>query len=582
MIGFFCVNPMIDIQQSLLEHYPELAPKVLKFDKVFKLLEKVLHTEEINQFIQTNRHLTGFAFLDAILKEFDFGYKVSNKNLIKIPAEGRVVIVANHPIGSLDGLALMRMVYDIRPDVKIVATPMLSSIEPIKDLFLPIDNISQKAQHKQNIANINQALQQEQAVIIFPAGEVSRITPKGVKDGPWKSGFVRLASHNQAPILPVFIDCRNSAMFYAASMVYKPLSTLLLINEMFKQKSNTIEFHVGDPVEPNDWQSLDLKPKALARKFRQHLFGLRKQKSQFNTTPTIAHPIRTRRLLQEIKRLQPLGVTKDGMRIFLMSYQPDSLLMQEIGRLRELSFRMVKEGTGNRRDLDAYDVHYRHLLLWNDQEMELVGAYRLGFCGEIIRQQGLGGIYSATLYDFDQSLIEQADQCLELGRSFVQPKYWGLRGLEYLWYGIGAVLNQHPQIRFLFGAVSIPGNYPAHILEQMAAHYSHHFPKPESAPHAQPHHPFKFSVKAPDLALKPATKNLMLALKEAGVKLPVLFKQYTDLCEPGGVGFINFAVDPDFSGCVDGLIWLELQQMKASKRAKYIDHHATPMMDQSA
>ncbi|WP_223788253.1 lysophospholipid acyltransferase family protein [Marinicella meishanensis] len=582
MLEFFRVIPMIDIQQSLLQHYPELAPKVMKFEKVFKLLERVLHTDEINQFIQNNRHLTGFAFLDAILKEFDFGYKVSNKNLIKIPAEGRVVIVANHPIGSLDGLALMRMIYDIRPDVKIVATPLLSSIEPIKELFLPIDNISQKAQHKQNIANINQALQQEQAVIIFPAGEVSRITPKGVKDGPWKSGFVRLANKNQAPIMPVFIDSRNSAIFYAASMVYKPLSSLLLINEMFKQKSNTIEFHIGDPVAPNDWQGLGLKPKALARKFRKHLFGLRKQKSQFNTTPTIAHPIRTRRLWHEVKQLQPLGSTQDGMRIFLMPYQPDSLLMQEIGRLRELSFRMVKEGTGQRRDLDAYDVHYRHLLLWNDQEMELVGAYRLGFCGEIISQRGMAGIYSSTLYDFDHSLVEIADQCLELGRSFVQPKYWGLRGLEYLWYGIGAVLNQHPEIKYLFGAVSIPGNYPTPILAQMAAHYSHHFPKPASAPSAQPHHPFDMAVSAPNLELKPATKQLMVAMKAAGVKLPVLFKQYTDLCEPGGVGFINFAVDPDFSGCVDGLIWLELAQMKANKRAKYIEHHAAPMMDQSA
>ncbi len=573
---------MIDLQQSLKTHYPQLAPKVMKFEKVFKLLDKLLHTEEINAFIQSNQHLTRFAFLDAILKEFDFGYKVSNKNLIKIPAQGKVVIVANHPIGSLDGLALMRMIYDIRPDVKIVATPLLSSIEPIKDLFLPIDNISQKVQHKQNIKNINQALEQEQAVIIFPAGEVSRITPKGVKDGQWKSGFVKLANNNMAPILPVYVDSRNSALFYAASMFYKPLSTLLLINEMYKQKSNTIEFIIGDPVEPNNWQSLGLKPKQLAKKFRKHLFGLPKRKSQFSTTPTIAHPIKTRRLLNEIKALNPIGETKDGMRIFLMDYQSDSLLMQEIGRLRELSFRMVKEGTGQRRDLDAYDVYYRHLLLWNDKEMELVGAYRLGFCGDIIKEQGTSGIYSSTLYQFDDSIIGKADQCLELGRSFVQPKYWGLRGLEYLWYGIGAVLNEHPRIKYLFGAVSIPGNYPDEVLQKLTCHYSQFYPKPDSAPDAQAYHPFVSANSASSLALKPATKLLMKDLKEAGVKLPVLFKQYTDLCEPGGVGFINFAVDPDFSGCVDGLIWLELEQMKASKRAKYIGHHTAPIMDQSA
>ncbi len=573
---------MLDLQKSIVDNYPALAPKIEKFGVLFKLLEKLLHTKEINEFITSNQHLKGFPFLDAILNEFEFDYKVSSRNLAKIPAQGRVVIVANHPIGSLDGLALMRMVYEIRPDVKIIATPLLSSIEPIRDLLLPIDNISQKAQHKTNLLNINKALQNEQAVVIFPAGEVSRITPKGIKDGAWKSGFIKIANSNQAPILPVLVESRNSAMFYAASMVYKPLSTLLLINEMYKQKNNTIEFIVGDPIEPVDWRVTNLKPKKLAKKFRKHLFGLRKNQSQFNTTPAIAHPIQKRRLYAEIQKLKAIGETQDGKRIFLLDYQPDSLLMQEIGRLRELSFRMVNEGTGARSDLDEFDVYYKHLLLWNDKELEVVGAYRLGFCGDIVQSKGLAGLYCSSLYQFDQSLMAKADQCLELGRSFVQPKYWGLRGLEYLWYGIGAVIHAHPEIKYLFGAVSIPGAYPPSVLNQLTSHYAHYFPKPESAPSAIPFHVYEYASCDQNLALKPATKALMQNLKAAGVKLPMLFKQYTDLCLPGGVGFINFATDPSFNGCVDGLIWLELDQMKPNKKAKYIDHHLNQWVDQSA
>lgn len=282
---------MIDLQKSIKTHYPQLAGKVNKYQRLFKLLNKILHTEEINQFISNNQHLKNFPFLDAILDEFEFGYKISNKHLAKIPAEGRLLIVANHPIGSLDGLALMRMVYDIRPDVKIVATPLLTSIEPLKDLFLPIDNITQKTSHKSSLKKINQALQQEQAVIIFPAGEVSRVTPKGIRDGQWKSGFLKIAKRNQAPILPIWIDSRNSAMFYAASMLYKPLSTLLLIHEMYKQKQNTIEFITGDLIEPANWQNPDIKRKALAKKFKKHVFGLSKGKPQFKTTSSIAHPI---------------------------------------------------------------------------------------------------------------------------------------------------------------------------------------------------------------------------------------------------------------------------------------------------
>ncbi len=576
---------MLDLQKSIETHYPQLAPKMAKYHKLFKLLEKLLHTDEINQFISSNQHLKNFLFLDAILKEFEFGYKIANHHQAKIPAEGRLIIVANHPIGSLDGLALMRMVYDIRPDVKIVATPLLSAIEPIKDLFLPVDNISNRARHKSNIENINQALQQEQAVIIFPAGEVSRVTPKGIKDGTWKTGFIKLAERNQAPILPVLIESRNSALFYAASMIYKPLSTLMLIHEMYKQKHNTIEFLTGDLIEPANWSSLQLKRKALAKKFKKHLFGLRKNKSQFKTTACIAQPIQSRRLHAEIKRMTPIGETADGMRIFLMDYQPDSLLIQEIGRLRELSFRMVKEGTGAQVDLDAYDVYYQHLLLWNDKELEIVGAYRLGFCGAIIEQHGLAGLYCNSLYDIDEAFLDQAPHTLELGRSFVQPKYWGLRGLEYLWYGIGAVLRVHPEIKYLFGAVSVPGDYPSEVLDMIVSHYAHFYPKPTSAPQVTAKHPFvmtdEFSMDAGSEA-KAALKSLMKRLKQAGVKLPVLFKQYTDLCEDGGVGFINFATDPGFNGCVDGLIWLELAKMKPQKWARYINNSTIGQQDQSA
>jgi len=563
---------MLDLQKNIQAHYPELAHKLNKYQKLFKLLEKFLHTEEINTFIISNQHLKNFSFLDAILKEFDFGYKISNHHHAKIPAQGRLLIVANHPIGSLDGLALMRMIYEVRPDVKIIATPILSTIEPIEELFLSVDNINQKACHKNNIAKINSSLQQEQAVIIFPAGEVSRITPKGIKDGPWKGGFIKIAERNQAPILPVFIESRNSAMFYAASMIYKPLSTLMLIHEMYKQKHNVIEFIIGDLVEPSNWTYLGLKRKALAKKFKKHLFGLRKNHCQFKTTASIAHPIQSRRLHAEIKQMKPLGRTQDGMQIFLMDYQPDSLLIKEIGRLRELSFRMVNEGTGTQVDLDSYDLYYKHLLLWNEKELEIVGAYRLGFCGQIIEKYGLSGLYCSSLYQFNSSFEAQADVTLELGRSFVQPKYWGLRGLEYLWYGIGAVLRAHPKVKYLFGAVSVPGDYPADILKKMISHYAKYYPRPTSAPTAKAHNPYSFEPLATAVDQKVAHKLLLKAMKVSGVKLPVLFKQYTGLCNPGGVGFINFAKDPGFNDCVDGLIWLELEQMKPQKKAKYISN----------
>ena len=564
---------MIDLKSSIQQHYPELSHKLDRFKFAHKFLEKILRIDQINGFISKNKHLKNFAFLDAILDEYDFDYKVSSKHRNRIPAEGRLVIVANHPIGSLDGLALLRMIYDIRPDVKIVATPLLTSIEQMKDLFLPIDNFKKKAQHKDNLNRIYRCLEEEQAVIIFPAGEVSRITPKGVRDGRWKTGFLRIAKACNAPILPVYVDAHNSALFYSASTIYKPLGTMLLIHEMYKQKSDTIEFFVGHPIEVPSWTGLQLNRKKIAHRFRKHLLKVRKGKSLFNTTPAIAHPIQTRRLREEIKQLKKMGQTRDGMSIYLLNYSPDSLLMREIGRARELAFRTVNEGTGQSIDLDVFDTRYKHLLLWNDKEMEIVGAYRIGVCGEIIEQHGIEGLYCSTLYDFDQKMPEIAHQTLELGRSFVHPKYWGLKGLDYLWCGLGAYIANNPHIKYLYGPVTLPGDYPQTARDMIVNHYATLYPKPQSAPQAQSKHPYQAGQNELLIDIndkKSAFKQLNKSLETYGVKVPTLFKQYTDLCSDGGVGFITFSVDPEFNNCIDGLIWLEIDRMTEKKYQRYI------------
>ncbi|WP_395374105.1 GNAT family N-acyltransferase [Marinicella sp. W31] len=564
---------MIDLKNSIENYYPDLGNTLNRFKFAYKFLDKFLRIDQINSFIAKNKHLKNFAFLDAILDEYDFDYKISSKHRYRIPAEGRLVIVANHPIGSLDGLALLRMIYDIRPDVKIVATPLLTSIEQMQDLFLPIDNFRKKAQHKDNLTRIYRSLEAEQAVIIFPAGEVSRITPKGVRDGRWKTGFLKIAKACQAPILPVYINAHNSALFYSASTIYKPLGTMLLINEMYKQKNDTIEFFVGHPVEVSGWHEMPLKRKKIANRFRKHLLKIRKGKSLFPTTPAIAHPIQTKRLRAEIKKLEKMGQTRDGMSIYLLNYTADSLLMREIGRVRELAFRTVNEGTGQRIDLDIFDTRYKHLLLWNEKEMEIVGAYRIGVCREIIKEHGIEGLYCSTLYNFDASMLQIADQTLELGRSFVHPKYWGLKGLDYLWSGLGAYIANNPNIKYLYGPVSLSGDYPLEARDMIVNHYETLYPKPQSAPQASGKHPYHISGQTTQVIptqKKTAFKQLNKSLEHYGVKVPTLFKQYTDLCHDGGVGFITFSVDPDFNDCIDGLIWVEVDQMTEKKYNRYI------------
>jgi len=235
---------MLDIQKTILEKYPDFPSKP-GGKKLIQFLQKLTYEKEINQFIEENQHLRGFAFLDKCLNHFNFSYQVNHRALDAIPSEGRVIIVANHPIGSLDGLALLKLVRSIRPDVRIVANELLSHVDPFQSLFLSVDNLSSKANHKAHFKAMIAALKNEEAVIIFPAGEVSRIRPNGVRDSLWKPGFLKLAKKTQSPILPIYIDARNSILFYGLSTLYKPLGTLMLVQEMFNKKKSANCFLCG-------------------------------------------------------------------------------------------------------------------------------------------------------------------------------------------------------------------------------------------------------------------------------------------------------------------------------------------------
>ncbi|TMP71083.1 GNAT family N-acetyltransferase, partial [Pseudoalteromonas sp. S1609] len=140
----------------------------------------------------------------------------------------KIVIIANHPIGSLDALALINVLSTVRADLKVVANRMLMTVDAMHSLLLPVDNLSGQSK-KQELSNIHRHLKNEGALLIFPAGEVSRLRPTGIKDCKWNSGFLRIAKKANSPILPIYIKARNSPLFYGASMLYKPLASLLLV-----------------------------------------------------------------------------------------------------------------------------------------------------------------------------------------------------------------------------------------------------------------------------------------------------------------------------------------------------------------
>ncbi len=569
---------MIDAEKILRETYPEL--KVGKENKLLlKVVKKLLHEDDFNQVIHKNQHLRGFAFLDKLLHYFKFSYQISPKSYANIPSEGRLIIVANHPIGTLDGLALVKLIRSVRPDVRIVANQVLSYMEPLKSVFLTVDVLSQNASHKQAYKAMLQALENEQAVILFPAGEVSRITPKGVRDGEWKNGFLKLAKKAKCPILPVHIKAKNSALFYSASSFYKPLGTFLLVQEMFNKQQQELKFTVGSPISYRAIAEAEESNKQLSQKFRKHVLNLgsKKKKALFDTFQTVAHPVNSKALKKALYQSRLLGETKDGKKIFLYQYQDDCPVIQEIARLRELTFRTVEEGTGESHDLDKYDIYYSHLVLWDENDLEIVGSYRLGEGQKIIKTHGIEGFYTHSLFNFSPAFQDYLLDSIELGRSFVQPRYWGKRSLDYLWYGIGAYLRENPQIKYLFGPVSMSNAYPQQAKEVIISFYQQQFGSELGLATAKK--PFVISEQNQQFAssefnedYSACFKILNSELKKLGVKVPTLYKQYVELCTDKGCHFIDFNIDPDFNNCIDSLIMVEIDKITNKKRQRYIEN----------
>lgn len=566
----------MNLKKSILDKQPGLD-NLPGSKQLFSYLSKLFREDEINHFIKRNQHLRGFAFLDKILEYFNFTYQATANSLNNIPSEGRVVIVANHPIGSLDGLALLKLVRSIRPDVRIVANELLNRVEPLQSLFLPVEIMSGKSNYKTQYKAMIEALENEEALIIFPAGEVSRIKPHGVRDGKWQTGFLRLAMKTKSPILPILIDAKNSALFYSMSTLFKPFGTAMLIHEMFNKENQELQFHVGKAVPFSEFCESELSNKQLAKLFRKQLYRLakRKKKSLFYTVETIVHPARRKLLKQALYSSTLLGETADGKKIFLYDYIPDCPVMHEIGRLRELTFRTVEEGTGKAMDFDQYDTYYRHLILWDDDDLELVGAYRIGECRQIIKDHGIEGLYTHTLFDLKQPLQDCLPEAIELGRSFVQPRYWGKRSLDYLWFGIGAYLRQHPEIKYLFGPVSLSQAYPSMSKDVIIAFYKQQFGTKHTKAVARL--PYEMvSANSAELQneftdkYKKSFAKLKKKLKQLGVKVPTLYKQYTEICEQGGCQFLAFNIDPDFNYCIDSLILVELDRLKEKKKLRYI------------
>lgn len=571
----------IDLKEILSKSFPNFKLNSwFNRNLTLPLIEKILQIKKINEFLREHNDKKNEQFIDAIFDYLNFSYSISDKDLQKIPSEGKVIIVANHPLGALDALALIKAVRKIRPDVKIVANEILQNIENISELILPFDIFSKKTQ-KEKIENILLTLAHDYALIIFPAGEVSRSKIINIKDGKWNKGAIYLAKKSGAPILPVYIKAKNTFLFYLVSLINKRLSTALLPRELFKQRNKTIHLIVGDLIPVKSLQH-NLKDIQIAKLLKKHLYRIgRGKKGLYVTEKNVVHPVDKKILKSELYGSQILGETPDYKKIFLCDGDKCENVLQEIGRLREVTFRKVGEGTGKKIDLDRYDKYYNHIVLWDELNLEISGSYRLCKCDEVIKNIGVGGLYTASLYKFDDGFVgDILSNAIELGRSFTQQKYWNTMALDNLWQGIGAFVASNPKYRYLIGAVSISASYPDEAKELIVFYFKKWFYNKESK--VQSYAPYIISQKKENALSQIFTgtdykedyKILKKYLKMYNSAVPILYKHYTDLVDYGGANFYAFSVDEAFSDCIDGLLVVDLTKLKSEKKQRYVEKYA--------
>lgn len=572
---------LISIEQSFYNKFPKLANGRRRAftQPMVDLLRRVIGEDQVNGIVRRLHGHEGFDFVDHAIIDLGARYQVAQTDIENIPAEGRVVIVANHPLGAVDALVLLQLLGRVRRDVRMVANDFLLQLKGLAPLLVPCDVFG--GGMRTPVREAYRCLEREEAVLIFPAGEVSRIRPNGIRDQRWSAGFLRFARKTGAPVLPIHVGARNSPTFYGVSMLAKPLATLLLPREMFVPDKPRMIISIGAPVPTTALTAPALSDAALARRMRAHVYRLpRRKPPMFATSSAIAHPERPQAVQSALARAERLGQTTDGKHILLLRSQPDCAAMREIGRLRELTFRKVGEGTGLKRDLDQYDAWYSHIVLWDDEALEIVGAYRLGEAEKIIERFGVEGLYSSSLFEFAPASRDILHQGVELGRSFVHPRHWGSRSLDYLWQGIGAFLQARPHLRYLIGPVSLSASLGEEARGWIVHYHRHYYGDPGNLACAR--NPFQVSAAVAEAAsaawqgrdVKQALPLLKEKLTEFDTALPTLYKQYVELCNADGIRFLAFGVDPAFGHCVDGLIRIDLHALKPAKRTRYLGRTA--------
>lgn len=525
-------------------------------------------------------------FLRYALDSLGIDYQVQRGSLHNIPQHGSTLIVANHPLGGVEGIILAEILLSIRSDIKIMANQYLKTVPELDSLFIGVDVFDNHNTVKANAKAVREAhqhLSDGGLLLVFPAGEVStKDQKKRLVDKNWNRSVSRFIRRHQASVVPIYIKGENSRKFYLAGKIHPLLRTMMLGREMLNKRKQTIGLAIGETIQYSEVKNIT-DDRLLVNYLRLNTYLLGSvitatQKHTDNLPPAtpIHPPIAKPLLVTEIAHLPSEQKLLENTRfdVYCTTANDAPHLLKEIGRIREESFRAVGEGTGKALDLDRFDDFYYHLLVWDKEQQQVVGAYRLGAVDKIMGAHGVDGLYSRTLFHYDNALVAQLGQSLELGRSVVAKPYQrSLSALMLLWKGICQFVALNPQYTHLFGPVSISNDYSLEARQLLAASLEVHHYDQQSADLVKPSYPLSKSESCyhhPDtlaaLADIQLLSKVVSRLDDENKGVPVLLRQYLGL----NGKLLCFNVDPAFNDALDGLIVVDLRQVPEKNLAKYM------------
>jgi putative hemolysin len=560
--------------KDILKTNPYLA--FLGGENLAKFIMYVLRFNKLNRIYGQIADKEGIGFIDELIRILQVNYEFDESELRKIPKTGPFIVVSNHPFGGLDALLVLKIVSLVRPDIKVMGNFLLQKVDPISDFFLDM-NPSENEANQTGFGNTRQAMQHLKkggGLCLFPAGEVSGYQANyKITDRQWQYPVLKFIKHSKVPVVPVYFSGHNSRLFYLMGRIKPNLQQAKLPSELLNKRRKPVKVRIGSAISvdeqagfPEVYQfgrylrakTYSLNSKIEVKRFFN--YSLKRQKKQ----APIAAASSKERILNEIEALAAdrLLFQVKNFKVFCTPSGEIPSILYEIGRLREITFREVAEGTNRSIDLDEFDLYYHQLFIWDDEAGKLVGAYRIGKGADILHEFGLRGFYVHSLFKLKETFEPVLGQAIELGRSFVVKEYQRQPlPLFLLWKGILYFLLKNPEYRYLIGPVSISANYAKTSKELIIKFImSHHFDW-QNARLVAPRKAFKF--KSPDPNMNVIMENLndintldrfIGDVDQLNTGLPVLLKKYIKL----NAKIIGFNVDPKFNNCLDGLILLDV------------------------